>query len=119
MRRLPLLPVFFALLLFLPREADALQCAAMPTVADELARSPFVFVVDAHGNVTRTFKGKPPRHPTFAPGWNTPDPVNTQTAILFYGKSEADGFHANTCGRTRPVVAAKDDLAALAKATGR
>jgi len=117
MRRL--LPLLLLSFLLIPRDAAALQCAGMPSVADELARSPFVFVVDAHGDVVRTFKGRPPHHPTFAPVMGMPDPVNTKQAILFYGTNAADGFHAPLCGRTRLLADAKEDIAALAKATGR
>jgi MYXO-CTERM domain-containing protein len=126
-----MLLTLLALLAALERPASACRCLPAPSVADDVARSTAVFEAEVLGEragdadvvdlrVTRVFKGSLPDrlslHPDDCPPYvarKAPDGGPAERRWLVYAREGGGRFYTTTCGRTRPLSQAGDDVAVL------
>ena len=108
-----------ALLFFAPRIARACQCARSERVEDAHQRAAAVFEIDVgergDGRVLRVWKGEVPARITIGPTDCPPTP--SRGRWLVYGYDGGGIWHADMCGRSRPIEKADEDLAFLGAAS--
>lgn len=107
--------LLIVLVFFAPRIARACQCARSERVEEARERAEAVFEVDigegGRGRVLRVWKGDVPRAIEVRPGDCPPTPDHGRW--LVYGYDGGGIWHANMCGRSRPIESASEDLAFL------